>query len=117
MGSLCPHDLGNAVVIHDLRGDIKAHLTRADAAVISELFYCNAIQGRMVGKSTVHAHVCRQELGPQQEFRLTFRVLKEYEPYARVIFTSNSIDCITLISFSVTIFFYSAMYPKKINDG
>lgn len=63
---LCPHDLGNAVAIHDIKGDIKAYLTRADAAVISELFYCNAIQGRMVGKSTVHAHVCRQELGPQQ---------------------------------------------------
>ena len=91
---MCPYDLGNAIAIHNFRGEVRAYLTREDAATISQLFFANVIEGRVVGKTTVNGHVCKQELGPQQECTLVFRVGKSHEPFVSTLLATSGLHFI-----------------------
>jgi hypothetical protein len=88
---MCVYDLGNAIAIQDYRGDTRGYVTREDSAVLSELFFSGSIVGRMVGKTRVDGHVCRQELGPQQECTVVFRVDKEREGFVSYFLTTKSL--------------------------
>ena len=88
----CPYDLGNAVAMCYFRGLIKAYLTREDAAVISELFHGSVIQGKVIGKTFVNAHVCKHDLGPQQEFSLVFKVAQKYDCYVSSLLTMKLVE-------------------------
>ena len=78
----CPYDLGV----------IKAYLTREDAAVISELFHGSVIQGKVIGKTFVNAHMCKHDLGPQQEFSLVFKVAQKYDCYVSSLLTMKLVE-------------------------
>jgi hypothetical protein len=42
---MCVYDLGNAIAIHDYRGDIRGYVTREDSAVLSEMVFFGVYRG------------------------------------------------------------------------
>lgn len=74
----CTFDPGNAVAVLDERNVVSAYLTREDAVIISRLFCANIIiNNKVYCKTKVEPHVEKQDLGPQQECNIQFKIKDE----------------------------------------
>ena len=86
----CIHDLGNAIAICNSRARVQAYLTRKDAAVISDLFFADILEGTMLAKTSVEPHCVEQKLGPQQECSVKFKVLNKNSSFVELLFNKHS---------------------------
>ena len=91
----CPEDLGNAMAVRDCRSNIRAYLTRKDAAVISDLCFAGVVVGKMIVRTIVIPHCVEQKLGPQQECSVRFNVKTTNAAFVELLFRKNVFDFIS----------------------